>query len=215
MLDGRVAAALIWMFAESLSAEAVEQGWSLFKGRLGESVSSDLVSIVDDPMLAGGPRCFPFDDEGVAACRRTLIDRGRLAGFLGSSGFAETIEGSVPGNARQPDATSAPPAGTEQLLRRTRRDPLAAGYAHPADRADTRYPPGEHITGEFQAGATGLVENGATAWRVICLSMAGNVIDLLHGVEGLGAEVHWSVPDEVEASFGSPDLVVRGLTIGR
>jgi predicted Zn-dependent protease len=215
VLDGRVAAALIWMFAESLSAEAVEQGWSLFKRRLGETVASELVSFVDDPTLAGGPRCFPFDDEAVPACRRTLIDRGMLASFLGSRAFAKTIEGSAPGNARQPDATSAPRPAPSNFFVKPADSPL------PLDAPTLRIVQthgirlANNITGEFSTGATALVEDGDEVRRVTGLSMAGNIIDLFRGVEGLGAELQWSPPDEVEASFGSPDLLVRGLTIGR
>ncbi|MBN1171165.1 MAG: hypothetical protein JXA67_03245 [Micromonosporaceae bacterium] len=215
VLDGRVAAALVWMLAESLSAEAVEQGWSLFQGRLGQTVSSDLVSVVDDPMLAGGPRCFPFDDEGVPACRRTFIDHGKLTGFLGSRAFVETVEGSRPGHARQPDATSAPRPAPSNFFIEPAETPLLldAPTLRIVQTHGIRL--ANNITGEFSTGATGLVEDDGKVWRVTGLSMAGNVIDLFRGVEGLGTGLQWSVPDETEASFGSPDLLVRGLTIGR
>lgn len=82
VLAGGVAARLVCLLAESLPAEAVEQGGSRLTGRLGERVGASRVTLADDPMRPDGPRHLPFDDEGAAAEARTLIDAGVLRGFL-------------------------------------------------------------------------------------------------------------------------------------
>jgi TldD protein len=45
---------------------------------------SEAVTILADATVAGGLGTFAYDDEGQAARREVLIDRGRLAGFLSS-----------------------------------------------------------------------------------------------------------------------------------
>lgn len=212
VLDGRVVAPLVCLLSESLSAENVAQSRSKLAGRIGESVSSALVTLVDDPLVAGGPRHYALDDEGTAADRRTLIEQGTLRGFLGSRVFAD-VDGAAAGNARQPDATSAPRPAASNLYVEPAADPLTTDG--PVLRIVQAH--GMHlsngITGEFSTGATGLVLDGDNVWQVTGLSLAGNVLETFGNVQGVGSELHWA--DDGESSFGAPDLAVTGLTIGR
>ncbi|MCW2903862.1 MAG: Peptidase PmbA [Streptosporangiaceae bacterium] len=214
VLAGSVAAQLVCLLGEALSAEAVERGSSRLAGRLGLQVGARSVTVIDDPLYGTGPRHLPFDDEGTAAAARALIERGRLRGFLGSRIQAAEVEGSVPGNARQPDVTSAPRPGASNLFIVPASSPLRLDG--PTLRITQTH--GMHlangITGEFATGATGLVEDGGgNVWHVTGLSVAGNVLDLLQNIAGMGSTLSWA--DDAESSFGSPDLHVTGLTIGR
>ena len=65
------------------------------------------LDVVDDPTLADLPGSFTFDDEGVPAARRPLLDRGRLAGFLCDRRTAAMLH-AEPGNARR-SSVHAPP----------------------------------------------------------------------------------------------------------
>ena len=67
-----------------MEADLVEKG-SVFGGRIGETVASPLVSLVDDGTLAGYPGSYEFDDEGTPSQRTMLIDRGVLQTYLHSS----------------------------------------------------------------------------------------------------------------------------------
>ena len=212
VLAGSVAAQLVCLLSESLSAEAVEQGGSRLAGRLAERVGAARVTVADDPVHPAGPRHLPFDDEGAVAAARTLIDGGVLRGFLGSRAYAGA-DGAAAGNARQPEPTAPPRPGAANLYIRPGPRPLA--FDVPTLRITQTH--GMHlangITGEFSTGATGLVHDGEKTWQISGLSVSGNVLDLLHNVAGVGAELSWS--DDGESSFGSPDLWVTGLTIGR
>ncbi|MBN2494053.1 MAG: TldD/PmbA family protein [Deltaproteobacteria bacterium] len=82
-----------------------------FKGRLGQKIIPDFLSIVDDPTLEaiGGTRLnghYRFDDEGVPARRVVLVERGVLKSFLlsrtpvkgfrGSNGHGRSAPGEKP-----------------------------------------------------------------------------------------------------------------------
>ena len=59
----------------------------LFRGRVGERILPDFLSLIDDPTLAdfnGVPTHgrYLYDDEGIQAQRVTLVERGVLKGFL-------------------------------------------------------------------------------------------------------------------------------------
>jgi PmbA protein len=206
-----VAAQLLWLFSEALSVEAVVQGRSRLAGRIGEQVGSSLITIVDDPCHPHGPRHLPCDDEGVPAERRVLIERGRLAGFLGSRAYQAGC--AQPGNARQADPATAPrPAASNLFL-----SPDVARLSHGGPVLRITQTHGMHlanpITGDFSAGASGLVVDGAEIRRVAGLAVAGNVFDMYARTEAIGDRLSWV--DDGESSFGSPDLRVSGLTIGR
>ena len=65
-----------------LEADFIRKGTSLFKGKLGEKVASDLVTVIDDGTVSGGRGSLNVDDEGNAGERKVLIERGILRGYL-------------------------------------------------------------------------------------------------------------------------------------
>ena len=66
-----------------LGREGAQAGESHIKpDSLGKRIGSDAVTIVDDPTVEGTYGWYAYDDEGVKAQRRVLIDKGMIAGFL-------------------------------------------------------------------------------------------------------------------------------------
>ncbi|WP_461831570.1 TldD/PmbA family protein, partial [Aquifex sp.] len=59
-----------------LEADLVQQGLSVYAGKLGEKVASELVTVVDDATLPSHNGSFTVDDEGVPAKRKVLIKDG-------------------------------------------------------------------------------------------------------------------------------------------
>lgn len=64
-----------------LESDEVERN-SIYAGRQGEAIASPLVSIVDDPTLPGAVGSYGVDDESTPARPTTLVQEGRLVGFL-------------------------------------------------------------------------------------------------------------------------------------
>ena len=46
-------------------ADLVAAGDSCLEGKLGQKIGSDLVTVVDDPLMRGGYGAYPIDDEGL------------------------------------------------------------------------------------------------------------------------------------------------------
>jgi len=101
LLDPSAAAAVVYSLGLSLSGEEQRNpaGAQTFRGRLGDRVLAENLSLVDDPTqyeFRGRPLfgSYAHDDQGVAARRATLIERGVLRGFLLSrypvKGFARS-----------------------------------------------------------------------------------------------------------------------------
>jgi TldD protein len=65
-----------------LEADFIRKGTSLFAGKLGEKVASELVTVIDDGTVSGGRGSINVDDEGNPGERKVLIERGILKGYL-------------------------------------------------------------------------------------------------------------------------------------
>jgi TldD protein len=65
-----------------LEADFIRKGTSLFAGKLGEKVASELVTVIDDGTVAGGRGSINVDDEGNPGERKVLIENGVLKGYL-------------------------------------------------------------------------------------------------------------------------------------
>ena len=65
-----------------LEADLVQKGLSVYRGKLGQKVAMDCVSVIDDATLAGKYGTIRFDDEGIPAQRTVLIDQGVLVNYM-------------------------------------------------------------------------------------------------------------------------------------
>ena len=82
VFDPYVTSQFLGLVAELLSGEAVLRGRSAFAGRVGESVASPLVTLIDDPTDPLAPTADDTDGEGLATRTVPLISGGVLGGYL-------------------------------------------------------------------------------------------------------------------------------------
>ena len=66
-------------------ADLVAAGDSCLEGRLGETIGSEICTVIDDPTIRGGYGCYPIDDEGVDPRQKNLIVNGVLTEYLNHS----------------------------------------------------------------------------------------------------------------------------------
>ncbi len=82
LLSPRAFARVIGIMTAGLNAKSVWKGISPFADKRGAGVFSAALTVRDDPALPGSPYNYPFDDEGVTARNKLLIDRGRIENFI-------------------------------------------------------------------------------------------------------------------------------------
>ena len=66
----------------SLEASSVSKGLSVFSGKKGEKIASDIVSAADDGTIEGAWGSGNIDDEGNPTARNMLITNGVLTSYL-------------------------------------------------------------------------------------------------------------------------------------
>ncbi|MDO4572518.1 MAG: TldD/PmbA family protein, partial [Clostridia bacterium] len=191
-------AELLNAFMPMFSAEEAQKGCSLLKGREGEPIGADCVTVIDDPFHPIAPRAF--DDEGTPCRRKSLVENGILRTLLHNLKTAKKAGVLSTGNASRAGAASpvsaAPsvwyiePGGTgfEALLGAlgdglliTELTGLHAGLSA--------------ISGDFSLKASGfLVEKGIKTRPVGHITLAGNFLKLLREVERVGDDLRFMEP---------------------
>ncbi len=183
-------ARLLMAFWPMWSGKAVVEGKSRLAGRLGETIASPAITLVDDPTMRDGLATRPFDAEGTPARPVTLVDRGVLRAFLTNSEAARTLGLENTGHAA-----------------RSYRGTLGVGpsnlYLHAGDGVKLERGViitdvmGVHagtnaITGEFSLQGFGMwVEGGEIAYPVENFAVAGDFLTLLREITGLGTTLEW------------------------
>lgn len=209
----------------SLEASSVAKGVSVFSGKLGQKVASDLVTLVDDGSIPHAWGSMGVDDEGMKTQKNVLIDKGVLKGYMIDSlnarrmGMAPTASGRrqnyrfaptsrmsntfiAPGDSSREEIIASTPKG---LFAKS----ISAGSVNPA-------------TGDFNFSLSEayLIEEGKITEPVKGATLIGNGSDFLikidkvaHNLErGQGYCFAGSGALFIEA--GQPTLRVSAMTVG-
>ena len=98
---------LLSTFCGVFSADNAQKDLSLLKGREGEKIAAECVTLVDDPHMAGSVSSTPFDGEGVPTRRKELISEGVLTTLMHNLKTAKKQGVSSTGNAARASYASA------------------------------------------------------------------------------------------------------------
>ena len=212
VFDPDVARSLLGGLIGAINGERVLQGASFLADSVGEKISSDLLTIVDDGTLAKGMGSAPFDGEGVPTQRRTIIDRGVLQGFMYNTMVASRAGVASTGNASRGGFASLPGIGPHAFY-------VEAGETDPEEIIRAT-PNGLYLTGvtgyginpvngNFSGGAQGFwIENGRLAFPVKGLTIAASADEMLNGIDMLGNDL------ELNRTSTAPTFRIREMQIG-
>jgi PmbA protein len=207
--DPRVSAGIVGHLAGAISGSSIARGVSFLKDRMGKQVFSLAINIVDDPHRRRGQRSKPFDGEGVANKRWTLVENGVLQTWLLDCASARQLGLETTGHAAR--GTSGPPMPSVTNLY------MEAGTLTPAaligDIREGFYVTEligmgvNGVTGDYSRGAAGFwIENGQIAYPVSEITIAGNLKDMF---------MHLTAANDLKFEHGTnaPTLRIEGMTV--
>ena len=213
LLDPHVSASLISAVVPALHADEVVKEKSFFAGRVGDLVASPQVTLIDNGILPKGFGSAPFDGEGVSQRETTLIEGGRLCGYLHSTYTAARMKTEPTGNAMRESYTGPPSIDTSNIYLApsgvSRRDMLASvdSGIYIADVMGLHTM--DTITGDFSLGASGFeVKKGKIGAPLEKMAIAGNAIDLLQAVQGVADDLRF-----FPGGQGGATVLLEGLTV--
>jgi PmbA protein len=216
VFDPFVTAQFLGVLSSTLNGESVAKGRSLFAHRLGETVASTFVTLVDDPTDSRAFTATEVDGEGLAARRNVLIDEGVLKQFVQSSYSARRMGAATTGNGVRGGISSSPGCGclAMQLVPGTRsQSELISGVS---DGVLVQTVQGLHsgvnpISGDFSTGATGLmIRDGELAEPVKEFTIASTLQRMLQDVAEVGNDIDWLPMRAAGVSLVMNDVTVSG-----
>ena len=107
-----------------LEADFIRKGTSLYAGKLGQKVASELVTVVDNAELDHRRGSLNVDDEGYVAEEKVLIERGILKGYMVDRLSAKVMAIASTGSGRRESYQHAPmPRMTNTYMAQGAHDP--------------------------------------------------------------------------------------------
>ena len=184
LFPAEVARGLFGHFIGAISGGALHRRASFLLDKLGQPVFASRVTARQLPFIPRAAGSSAYDQEGVATRERVLLDQGVLGGYLLGSYSARKMGMSSTGNAGGifnlvVDSTFA--GGLEALAREMGEGLIVT---------DLMGQGVNNVTGDYSRGASGFwVENGAIAYPVQEVTIAGNLVNIFGGIQTIGDDV--------------------------
>lgn len=213
LLRNEVFADLLSCFVGNFYAENVQKGFSRLKGKIGEKVGVDFLTITDNPFLKGGLDSCNFDSEGVATYEKKVIEKGILKTFLynlkaakkdGVSSTGNGFKDSFKAKVRTSCTNFYVEKGElsfESLIKEVENGILITDVAGLHSGTNS-------ISGDFSVACEGfLIKNGKIDKPLNQIVMADNFYDMLFKIQKIGKDL------EFYSSIASPSIIVSNVNI--
>ncbi len=210
-----------------LEADFNRKGTSNYSGKVGEDVASELCTVVDDATLLQSRGTINVDDEGNEPRSSTLIEKGKLVGYMHDRLSAKHYGLRPSGNGRRESFACAPmprmtntillagPHDPEEILRSVKR----GVYAKKFGGGQVDIANGDFV---FSLTESYLVEDGKITAPLKGVNLIGNGPEVLRKVTMLGHDVEvsdgiWTCGKDgqsVPVGVGCPTIKIASITVG-
>lgn len=216
LLGPMISANILEHVADASSAFYVDAGLSFLADMLGKEVSSNVLTLIDDPTIPGTVGSEPFDDEGLPTRRNIIIDSGILKTYLHNSNTAKKF-----------GVESTANAG---LIIPQPFNIIVEGGGRPLEKIISSIDDGIYVTNNwylrYQNYRTGdfstlprdgifRVRRGSIEHPLKNLRISDNMLNILRNIREISLEKYWIMWWEVEKPVYAPYLLVNNLTFTR
>ena len=195
---------------DAVSGDAIYRKRSFLVDRLGESVASANLTIVDDARLIGGLGSSPFDEEGVATQLTPVIENGVLSSYLHSAYTGRKLGARPTGNGSRSGTGTIRVGPTNFYLKPGNNSPeeIVGSVTSGLYVLELIGFGVNTVNGDYSRGVTGLwIEGGKFVYPVHEVTIAGNLRDMLHDIEMIGNDIAFMGP------VAAPTLKIRNMTL--
>jgi PmbA protein len=177
----------------AVKADNVQRNQSPFKGKIGEKVASENLTVCDDGLFPGGLRTWAFDGEGTPHQKTTVIEKGVLRSFLYDNYSAKKEEKDSTGNAGRAGYLSTPSIDTTNFHILPGNKTSDKMLSEIDDGLIVYYLQGAHssnpVNGEFSVVATPAwkIKKGELTHCSRGVMLAGNIFEVLKNITTVGS----------------------------
>jgi TldD protein len=218
-------------FGHLAESDFVTSGMSPLAGKVGEELGSKHVTIIDEGTLDTSRYYgfwLPFDDQGTKTAKTTLVDKGKLVGYLHDRSTATLMKSSFTGNARAVNYSFPPIVRMKNtyfspgdLSLEEAMEQLGTGIYALSTAGGQANMDGTFM---FKALRGYYVEKGEQKYPLREVTLTGSILDFLKNIEGAtkelfvssgyfggcGKDEQWPLP----VGLGGPHLLIREAQFG-
>lgn len=208
-----------------LEADLVQKRLSVYAGKKGEQVASQLITVVDDGTIPGKFGSFRYDDEGYPGQKTVLIKDGILEEYMYDYETAKKEQRNSTGNGRRESYQSRP-------LPRMRNTYIAPGKSDPEKiikgvkeallvtamgGGQVNTTTGDYV---FDVAEGYLIKDGKVVCPVRGATLTGNGPETLQLVEAVGSDMGYTIGvcgkegQGVPVADAQPTMYIKELIVG-
>ncbi len=206
-------------------ADFIEKGLSVYAGKLGQKVASELVTVFDDGTMPQKRGTNRVDDEGTPVSNVSLIEDGILRGFLTDRKSAKALGMTMTGNGRRESYRHLP-------IPRMRNTCLARGST-PAEEIVKGVKEGIFVSniggGEvdivagnfvFACSEAYFIKDGAIGEAIRDATLTGNGPEILKSIDAVGDDMGYNAGtcgkdgQSVPVADGQPTIRIPAIVVG-
>ena len=218
-----IARSLMGNLLNAADGDAIYRNASMFAGKVGEQVAGENITMVDDGTMVfdhtlangeqlrvGGFGTSPFDGDGLPTQRTVVIERGILKSLMLNTYTARKLNMQSTHKASRGLAGAPGIGGGNYFLEPGTETPeqIIGGVKSGLYVLQTMGFGVNLVTGDYSQGASGLwIENGALAYPVEEITIAGNLKDMFRNVSAIGNDL------EFRGSGAVPSVRIEGMTV--
>ena len=209
VFEADIARSIIGTLAGCLVGSAVWRKSTYLLERENTRIASELVSIVDDPLIPRAPGSRPFDGEGLRSRENRVVESGVLKTFLLDCYSARKLNRASTASASRAGGAIGP-STTNFILRagKTSRDEIVSSVKRGLYVTEMMGFGFNPITGDFSRGASGFwIEDGKLAFPVSEVTISSTLDQILQNIDAVGDDL------DLKTSTASPTFRTASMTI--
>lgn len=208
-----------------LEATSVAKGNSVFAGKLGQQVASNLVTAIDDGTIPNGWGSSNIDDEGNDTARNVLIENGILKNYMVDKLNGRRMSMDATGSTRRQSYRYAPTSRMTNTFITNGQSTKEEIISNTENGLYAKYMGGGSVnpaTGEFNFSVMEgyKIENGKITRPLRGATLIGTGIDILGKIDMVGNNLELgqgmcgSVSGSIPANVGQPMIRVSEIIVG-
>ncbi|APG90165.1 TldD/PmbA family protein [Sinorhizobium americanum] len=208
VFDPRMARGFVGHLAGAINGASVARKTSFLRDMMGKQIMKAGIAVTDDPQIVRGSSSRPFDGEGVAGSKLSMVEDGVLKHWFLSTSAARELGLETNGRGVR-GGPAVNPASTNLALEpgTISRDDLIRGVGTGFYVTELIGQGVNMVTGEYSRGASGFwIENGEITFPVSEVTIASNLKHMFMAL---------TPADDIDRKFGTaaPTLAIEGMTL--
>jgi PmbA protein len=181
IVENRVAGNLGGPMFQALQGSSLYQKQSFLIGKENKPIASSLLTVYDDPFIPSGFGSRLFDDEGLVAVKRPIIEKGVLKSYYIDNYYGRKLEMKPTSGSSSNVIFNAGTRSIDEMIRSIKKGILITGFNGGNCNGST---------GDFSYGIEGFfVQNGKIVHPVNEMNISGNMNQFWFNLVELGNDV--------------------------